>query len=234
MVSATDFENTFDKNSKVYQVYLVLRDRQWHCRECEYTHVGITQIAGGSGIQGLQRGTRSRHGMVIESANHLCVQCGRRTRHDRWLGGFDAPIPSPSMPRGFVRRAIRLLNSRDVVESTERTPNQLTVDHKLPMLRWNAETQQEQTNYRDMSDDDVKAKFQLLKKSNGSVSHNLLKSRACERCFTNGRRGTPFGIRYFYAGGPRWEPADKTDPSGCWYDFDEWRRSLNRDIARRT
>ena len=65
------FEQTFDKGTKVYQAYLVLRDQQWHCRECEYQHTGITQIAGGSGIQGLERGTKSRRGIKIESGNHF-------------------------------------------------------------------------------------------------------------------------------------------------------------------
>ncbi len=51
-----------------------------------------------------------------------------------------------------------------------------------------------------MSNEDIRDKFQLLKKSNGSVSHNLLKSRACENCYKKGQRGTPFGIQFFYAG----------------------------------
>ena len=41
MSSTSDFEHTFDKETKVYQVYLRLQDHQWHCRECEYTNTGI-------------------------------------------------------------------------------------------------------------------------------------------------------------------------------------------------
>ena len=126
------FEESFDEDSKVYQVYLILKDREWHCRECEYKHTGITQIAGGSGIQGLQRGTKSRQGMVIESGNHFCEKCGKTTRHDRWQGGFQPPSQGSSMPVGFARMAVRVLRSRDVVEKTERPLNQLTLDHKLP------------------------------------------------------------------------------------------------------
>ena len=234
MMDRSTFEETFDKTTKVWMVFEVLRDMQWHCRECEYTHTGITQIAGGSGIQGLQRGTKSRLGMVIESANHLCAKCGRTTRHDRWEGNYSESIPSPSMPRSFASRAINVLGGRDVVESTERTPNQLTIDHKLPQLRWTADESEVQSAYGSMSDDDIRGLFQLLKKSNGSVSHNLLKSRACETCFKDGRRGTPFGIHFFYEGGPHWEPASKQDPSGCigcgWYDFATWRAALNRAL----
>ena len=231
----SEFEASFDTDTKLYKVFMVLRDKQWHCRACEYAHVGSSQLAGGSGIQGLQRGTHSRPGLVIESADHLCVRCETTTRHDRWTGNFEQAIPASSMPRRFARRAVSLLGSRDVVEQTERSPNQLTVDHKVPMLRWDATEHAAQTAYTSMSDDEIRSRFQLLKRSNGSVSHNLLKSRACERCFKSGQRGTPFGIVFFYAGGPLWEPAAKQDPRGCvgcgWYDFEEWRRSLNKRLA---
>ena len=230
-MSNAEFEDVFDKKTKVYQVYLVLRDRQWHCRECEYTHVGTTQIAGGAGIQGLQRGTKSRPGMSINSGNHYCVRCDKLTRHDRWTGNFLSAIPAPSMPAAFALRAVNVLGSRDVIEQTERPPNQLTVDHKLPMLRWNADTSIAQSDFTNMTDDNIRERFQLLKASNGSVSHNLLKSRACERCFRTGQRGTPFGIVFFHEGGEIWEPDDRTDPKGCigcgWYDFDLWRTRLN-------
>lgn len=232
----TDFEDMFDKDTKVWKVYNVLKDKQWHCRECEYGHVGSTQIAGSGGIQGLQRGNNSRSGMEIRSGNHLCATCGRQTRQDQWTGNFVTAIPTGSMPDAFTQRAVAVLGSRDVVEGTSRPPNQLTVDHKLPMLRWNTKTQQQQTNYGAMTDDDIRKHFQLLKASNGSVSHNLLKSRSCERCFRDGRRGTPFGIAFFYKGGPKWKPADKTKAKGCvgcgWYDFKQWRESLNKRLKQ--
>jgi len=60
------YEATFDTTSKVYQVWRIIKDQGWHCRECEYTHINTTQIAGGSGIQGLQRGTQSRDGPKTE------------------------------------------------------------------------------------------------------------------------------------------------------------------------
>jgi len=229
-----DFESKFDPRSKTWQVYQVLKDHQWHCRECEYRHTGITQIAGGAGIQGLQRGNKTRPGIVIESDNHLCARCEKTTRHDRWQGQFQSAVQSASMPRSFVTRAVALLKSRDIVEGTERPTNQLTIDHKLPMLRWDKDMAHKQTGYAGMSDDFIKKHFQLLKKSNGSVSHNLLKSRACERCFKTGKRGTPFGICFFYLGGANWEPKNKKDAAGCkgcgWYDFDKWRSALNAKL----
>ena len=229
-----DFEKAFKLESKVFQVYKILKDQQWHCRECEYQHTGITQIAGGSGIQGLQRGTKSRQGMIIDSANHFCMICDRATRHDRWQGAFQSSVQGGSMPQSFVNKAVRVFDSRDVVENTQRPTNQLTIDHKLPRIRWNEESNAMLVDYANMDENDIKQHFQLLKKSNGSVSHNLLKSRACERCYRSGKRGQPFGISFFYNGGAKWEPSDKQDPSGCvgcgWYDFALWRESLNKLI----
>ena len=231
MTTVAEFEQALDSKTKVYQVYLVLRDQQWHCRECEYAHTGITQIAGGSGIQGLQRGTKSRPGITIHSDNHLCPRCERKTRQDRWDGGFESSVNAPTMSAAFSRRVAALLGSRDIVEGTERPLNQLTIDHKIPMIRWNAETTRAFSNYSAMDDDAIRASFQLLKKSNGSLSHNLLKSRACERCYQTGKRGKPFNINFYYAGDETWGPADRKDPSGCegcgWYDVDEWRTHLN-------
>ena len=231
MSSIDDF---FDKKTKIYLVYLILNDCQWHCRECEYPHVQTTQIAGGSGIQGLQRGTKTRLGMDIESGNHFCTICDRTTRHDRWRGHLHDQIPAPSMPRPFAKRAVDLLGSRDVVENTERPANQLTIDHKIPMIRWNAEIAEKQGAFSEMGEDEIRANFQLLKASNGSVSHNMPKSRSCEQCYKTGHRGTPFGIAFFYKGGPRWAPKDKKDASGCvgcgWHDFLKWRQELNRRL----
>lgn len=230
-MTADEFESLFDKTRINYLVFRVLKDQQWHCRECEYVHTRTTQIAGGAGIQGLERGTQTRPGMMIESANHLCVRCRRQTRHDRWQGGFVSSVQGRSMPPAFARRVIALLGARDVVENVERTRHELTIDHKLPMLRWTDDEANRQTDYAAMTDDDIRTKFQLLKKSNGSISHNLLKSRACERCYQTGQRGQPFGIEFYYQGARRWEPASKSDPTGClgcgWYDFAAWRTALN-------
>lgn len=229
-----EFEECFDPESKILGVFQVLKDQQWHCRECEYTHTGITQIAGGSGIQGLQRGTGSRQGLTIESANHLCRNCEKRTRQDKWTGQFVTSVQSSGMSQAFVRKVGKTLNRRDIIEGTERPMGQLTVDHKLPMIRWDSAMSKKQTAYGNMLEKDIREKFQLLKKSNGSVSHNLLKSRSCEKCFQKGKRAKPFGINFFYEGNENWEGKTKRDASGCigcgWYDFAKWRSELNKHI----
>lgn len=173
----------------------------------------------------------------MESDNHLCRKCETRTRRDRWTGDSVKAVPAHGMSGDFAFRVQGLLEFRDVVDNTKRQPGQLTVDHKLPMIRWTSKAQKEQTDYSNMSDDDIRDKFQLLRASNGSISHNLLKSRSCEKCFKTGIRGTPFGIKFFYEGDEKWS-SNKKDPKGCvgcgWYDVDKWRKALNDTIKRRT
>lgn len=219
------------KSSKQLKVFQVLKDQKWHCRECEYEHVGTTQIAGSGGIKGLRNGTKTRDGLTILSENRYCNACKSSTRQDRWTGGFVEAIPAGAFPKKFSKKVFELFDYRDVVEMAKRPSSQLTIDHKLPRIRWDAKSEELQNDYTNMSDQDILDNFQLLKKSNGAVSHNLLKSRACEKCFETGIRATPFKIVFFYKGNENWEPKNKKEPAGCigcgWYDFARWRDDLN-------
>ena len=154
-----------------------------------------------------------------------------------WTGKFIDAIPVGVFPGRFSRQVLRVFDSRDVVEMTKRPSSQLTIDHKLPRIRWDAEAEKEQNDYANMSDDDIRDKFQLLKRSNGAVSHNLLKSWTCEGCYDTGTRGMPFNIRFFYSGNARWEPESEKDPKGCigcgWFDFAKWRDDLNKLLGGR-
>ena len=232
-----EYKATFRSHqTKRYKVFSVLEDHNWHCRECEYEHVGSTQIAGGGGIQGLERGNQSRPGIDIESGNHHCPRCDQTTRQDKWTGNFVGAVAARSIPRDVASRIINLLEGKDIIDQVSRSHHQLTPDHKLPMIRWTEEESKRQSDYTTLSDQDIKDRFQLLKKSNGRVSDNMIKSRACEKCYRTGKRGTPMGISHFYPGNPRWGPEDKKDPSGCvgcgWYDFEIWRKSLNEKLTQ--
>ncbi len=233
MMDLDEYTESLDDRTKVYQVFQVLKDQKWHCRRHEYTHINIGQLAGSGGIQGLERGSTKRVGIVLKSENKQCNKCKKNIMHDRWTGDFSGLAAPTNMSREFQQRVINLLGSKDVVDGGNRSANELTIDHKLPMIRWSENTQGYQTNYDVMGDDDIKHAFQLLKKSNGSVSHNLLKSRACETCLKTKKRGTPFGIKFFWHGDEKWR-TDKHDPAGCkgcgWYDFEKWRTELNKFI----
>lgn len=222
------YKSLFRAGAKQLRAFEVLADQEWHCRNHAYNHIASGQIAGSGGIQGLRRGTSSRPGLVIEHEYRDCPQCEARQRHDRWTGEFTSFLHMAGIPRRLMLRAHRVLGGRDVVDDVRRSVNEVTLDHKLPMKRWDEETSRQQTNYSDMADDDIRQRFQLLKKSNGHVSHNLLKSRACEHCFNTGRRGTPFGIRYFYAGGDRWQGPMPRIQTDAWVAVGTtWRRGAH-------
>lgn len=233
-MDAAEYKSLHRPGAKQLQTFEVLEDQNWHCRNHAYAHIESGQIAGSGGIQGLRRGSPTRPGIIIEHESRYCDQCGGNQRHDRWTGEFTTLLHIAGIPNSLTQRAHRVLGGRDVVDNVSRSVNEVTLDHKLPMKRWNEETSKQQTDYRNMTDDNIRERFQLLKKSNGNVSHNLLKSRACEICFDTGQRGTPFGIRYFYAGSDRWEGKHAKDPQGCvgcgWYDIETWRESLNRKL----
>lgn len=212
-------------------VFAILQDREWHCRGCSFTDVPSGQLAGGGGIQGLQRGTRSRPGLEIESRRVACDTCRVSTVWDRWTGATVEPVCAPPLSRSLIDRILRLYGYNDVIENSPRLAGALVIDHRFPMIRWD---RPEEKTPAHASDDHLRRKFQLLKKDAGG-NHNLLKSRACENCFATGDRGQPFGIAWYYSGSDRWpDGVPDTGPdaeSGCfgcgWYDFDAWRNGLN-------
>src|SRR3989338_11550622 len=86
-----------------------------------------------------------------------------------------------------------------------------------------------------MSDQEIKKKFQLM-----DNQRNQQKREMCRRIFQNGKREGIFGINYFYKGDENWDAkipklgkeSEKGWEGTGWYDIEEWRQSLNKDIAR--
>ena len=219
---------------KKAKVFRVLEDKKWHCRNCEYRHVGSGQIAGNGGIKGLRRGNTLAPGLVIESESRECPSCKKRVRHDRWTGEIQQANSPSGISARLAKRIREHFKNTDVIEQRARQPHELIIDHRFPMERWGAV---EERNNAAMSDEDIERKFQLLKKDSAG-NHNLLKSRACERCISTGKRGTPFGISFFYKGDESWPdsiakrgPEAEAGCAGCgWYDFAKWRVALNREL----
>ena len=103
-------------------------------------------------------------------------------------------------------------------------------DHKFPEDRWDESTAK--SNPEDMSDEEIRVKFQLL-----STQINLHKQRCCAQCIATKKRGYPYGIKYYYAGGEDWEAeaeyGEKAEAGcvGCgWYDLLKWKEELNKKI----
>ena len=130
------------------------------------------------------------------------------------------------------KRILEVLNAENVYELSTANRVGLIPDHKFPEIRWDADTPQE--NPVDISDEGIRAKFQLL-----DNQRNQQKREVCRRCFQNGERGTLFGINFFYAGGNRWDNAipqtGAAAEQGCvgcgWYDIRAWRQALNSRIG---
>ena len=88
-----------------------------------------------------------------------------------------------------------------------------------------------------MTDQEIREKFQLL-----SNQRNQQKREVCRNCFQTGKRGTIYGIQYFYEGTDRWDSQipskGKAAEKGCigcpWYDIARWRKELNNIIAEGT
>lgn len=137
------------------------------------------------------------------------------------LGGNGYETWSPALRK----RIIRVLGSVDVYENVV-SPHCLP-DHKFSEIRWDEETKAE--NLDSMTDDEIRNKFQLL-----TNQRNQQKREVCRTCFQTGKRGYPFGIKYYYAGSEDWDPSipekGKTAECGCigcgWYDMAEWRRRV--------
>lgn len=230
--SAENFRAKLKKGSSQYKVFNLLSDQDWHCRTCEGKQVASDQYAGGGGIQGLERGNRSgRPGLVIETKREYCQVCKRVTTWDRWTGETREANASANIPSQLAARILKVYRYTDVIENRQRLPHELVIDHRFPMERWGRSEPSHDVN---MSETEIRKKFQLLKKDTAG-NHNLLKSRSCERCIETGRRGTPMGINFWYSGGENWPddiPQSGSEAEqgclGCgWYDFETWRNALN-------
>lgn len=217
------------------KVFALLKTKKWICRGCHGASAGSGQYAGGGGIQGLERGTHTRPGLQIESQRRPCRTCTHPTLQDRWTGKFTKATAHSTISQKLQHRILKFYEHRDAIEGSKRPAAQLIVDHRFPANRWGAT---ETKNLDSMTNGEIQQKFQLLKKDS-SGNHNQLKSRACEKCFTSGERGSPLGILFWYKGSKKWPkrtpaqgPSAEIGCIGCgWYDFDKWRRKLNERLS---
>jgi len=124
------------RDSKQFKVLSVLADRNWHCRSHEYGHVETDQIAGGGGIQGLERGTKTRPGFELESEDQHCDVCSETTRHDRWTGERKTANAAANVPEAVKQKILEHYNHRDVIEKPQRQLHELGHEPRIPVDRW--------------------------------------------------------------------------------------------------
>ena len=147
------------------QYFQILQDQQAHCRKCAQQQIGSEQLAGGGGVQGLQRGNKSRPGIVILSENQQCPVCRKSTRWDRWTGEFKVSNSAAGISPTLQCRILNYYGNIDIIEQRQRADHELVVDHRFPMERWG---EAESHNPDDMSTEEINRKFQLLKKDDSA------------------------------------------------------------------
>jgi len=127
----------FKKNNTIQsKVFSILQDQKWHCRGHEYTGVASGQLAGGGGIQGLERGTKSRPGLVIVSELKICNVCLKKSTFDRWTGEIKEANAATSIPKSLLMQILSHYKHTDVIEQRKREGHELIVDLRFPMERW--------------------------------------------------------------------------------------------------
>ena len=127
----------------------------------------------------------------------------------------------------------RIINVFGKIDSYEgKIGHSLLPDHKFPEIRWDENTLV--NNSDNMSNDEIKEKFQLL-----SNQRNQQKREVCRNCYQSGKRGCPYGIKFFYEGNENW-PSNvpkkgKSAEQGCigcgWYDLKKWKDNLNKKVS---
>ena len=91
------------------RVFELLSDQQWHCRNCEGKSIASGQYAGGGGIQGLERGTKSRPGLVITSKVKSCSQCQKKTTWDCWTGEIKQANAAANISKKLYSKNLKFL-----------------------------------------------------------------------------------------------------------------------------
>lgn len=165
---------------------------------------------------------------IATDTNKFCKNCGENKTHLILLpikrlsikgNGYETWSPQ------LRKRIIKLLGSIDVYEGTYNA--NCLPDHKFSEIRWDENTKEE--NPDDMSDEEIKEKFQLL-----TNQRNQQKREICRNCFQTGKRGVIYGIPYYYKGNENWDERipkiGKQAEKGCigcpWYDIQKWKEHL--------
>jgi hypothetical protein len=215
------FWDTEKKRAKVTRgFYEGMKDSRWKCVNCQLP-------SNPNWARRVQDIKEFGYTLATDTAK-FCHNCNDKTTHLVLL----------RLPRGaetgyetwstqLRKRILKVLDYHDAYDNARRTS--LLPDHKFPEIRWDEATGEE--NPDDMDDDSIREKFQLL-----TNQRNQQKREVCRTCFQTGRRGAPYGIKFYYEGNEMWAGntprRGKAAEQGCigcgWYDLNRWREELNR------
>lgn len=170
---------------------------------------------------------------IATYTKRYCPKCKAKKTHLLLL-----PLPRKGDGNGYEtwsptlrKRIIKVLGAVDAYEN--KVNRNCLPDHKFSEIRWDSNTKEE--NKDDMTDEQIRQKFQLL-----TNQRNEQKREICRNCFQTGKRGTIYGIPFYYAGGSEWDKSipqkGKAAENGCigcpWYDIERWRKELIKQLKK--
>jgi hypothetical protein len=240
-MNVTKFRKFFvKKDGKAKAYFEILREKKWECRRCGNAKIKSDQPGGSGGPRGLRDGTKLRPGLEIERKpkKEYCKKCRIKTVWDRWNGKYKSPKAESFISDKLAKRIFTYYKNKDPISGRELKNKHCVPDHRFPRLRWG---ESELTHEDDISEKDLREKFQLLKFVKDDSNDNLLKSRACEKCKKTGKRGKIMDIDFYYDGTdenwPKGVPEEgKEAEEGCkgcgWYDVEKWKKELNKELRK--
>ncbi|MDM8214533.1 hypothetical protein QUW13_11755 [Enterococcus hirae] len=204
----------------------ILAEGGWKCRQC--------QLPSNPNFARRIQDLKEDGYTIATDTNRYCNTCQKNTTQLLLLpikrGGMKGNGYETWSPT-LRKRILKVLGNRDAFEA--KVSQHLLPDHKFSEIRWDENTKVENPN--DMSDDEIRAKFQLL-----SNQRNQQKREVCRECFQTGKRGSIFGINFFYHGNKDWDSSipikGRAAEQGCigcpWYDIDRWRLEAQEQLLK--
>ena len=153
--------NPFKKGSTNYKDFETMSDLQWHCTKCELK----------SGQAKTWQVWRQEKGIQLDcdEKGHLfkkqyCPHCKSKTVFRKLASTELLPVSKArsGISAAVAKRVKALYENEEAVLLRKLSDRELEVDHRFPQIRWG---QNEQDNDR-LSDEELKAKFMLLSRSN--------------------------------------------------------------------
>lgn len=214
----------FSKAIDTHNVFEALFSGVWECRKCGPVPQVNPQPP--ARIRDIKK-----KGYFIATQKKVCTKCNKKTHHDILIMA-DIQTEQPKaelrkpISQKLAKQIYKVLNGIECVFGKKKTQSELVIDHKFPSQRW---IQPESDNPDNMSDIDIKNKFQLLDNQT-----NLLKSRECDKCIFKNERGNFLGIEWYSTGNKMWEGSSFDDEKGCvgcpWYDVLEWKKEVLKKL----
>lgn len=178
---------------------------------------------------------RDKGFVIVTHRGVQCSRCGQKKAcYTLTPVLMNQKYTAEKIPSNLKKKICEVFDYRDAYTGIKNPNIEAHIpDHKFPEDRWDSNTAV--TNDANMSTEEILEKFQLL-----NAQTNMQKKQWCSECIRTGKRGYPFGIKYYYWGSENWDTTipqnGKGAEKGCvgcgWYDILKWRQSLNKEIEK--